>query len=75
MCELSSTQIAWVLITAIILDAIVLGALLWVKAESDILIVRTTLIGLALVFGAEKWFLKLHDYDEEILITTANKAV
>jgi len=55
----------WVLITAIILDVIVLGAFLWVKAKSDILIVWISLIGLALVFGAEKWFLKLHDYDED----------
>lgn len=55
----------WVLISAIILDGIVLGAFLWVKAQSDILIVWTSLIGLALVFGVEKWFLKLHDYDED----------
>jgi amino acid transporter len=54
-----------ILITAIFLDAIVLGSFLWVKAQFDILIVWTSLIGLALVFGAEKWFLKLHDYDED----------
>jgi amino acid transporter len=54
-----------VLLTAIALDVIVLGAFLWVKAQSDILIVWISLIGLALVFGAEKWFLKLHDYDED----------
>jgi len=55
----------WVLLTAMVLDVIVLGAFLFVKAQSDLLIVWISLIGLALVFGAEKWFLKLHDYDED----------
>jgi len=55
----------WVLLTAIVLDVIVLGAFLWVKGQSDILIVWISLIGLALVFGAEKWFLKLHNYVED----------
>lgn len=56
---------AWILITAMALDIIVLGAFLWVKAQSDILVVWISLIGLALVFVAEKWFLKLHEYDED----------
>ncbi len=56
---------AWVLITAMILDVVVLGAFLWVKAESDMLVVWISLIGLALVFAAEKWFLKMHEYDED----------
>lgn len=56
---------AWILITAIVLDVIVLGAFLWVKAESDMLVVWISLIGLVLVFAAEKWFLKLHEYDED----------
>ncbi len=55
----------WVLITAMVLDVVVLGAFLWVKAQSDILVVWISLIGLGLVFVAEKWFLKLHEYDEE----------
>ena len=55
---------SWVLMTAITLDVVVLGAFLWVKAQSDILVVWISLVGLALVFAAEKWFLKLHDYDE-----------
>ena len=50
--------------TAIVLDVMVLGAFLWVKTQSDVLVVWITLIGLALVFGAEKWFLRLHEYDE-----------
>ncbi len=55
----------WVLITAIVLDVVVLSAFLWVKAQSDILVVWISLIGLGLVFAAEKWFLKIHEYDEE----------
>lgn len=54
----------WVLITAIILDVIILGAFLWVKVQSDVLVVWITLLGLVFIFGAEKWFLKLHEYDE-----------
>lgn len=54
----------WVLMTAIVLDVMVLGAFLWVKTQSDVLVVWITLIGLALVFVAEKWFLRLHEYDE-----------
>jgi len=56
---------AWVLITAMTLDVIVLVAFLWVKTQSDMLVVWISLIGLALVFVAEKWFLKLHEYDED----------
>lgn len=55
----------WVLITAIFLDVVVLIAFLSVKAQSDIFVVSISLIGLGFVFVAEKWFLKLHEYDEE----------
>lgn len=56
---------AWVLVTAIGLDLLVLGAFLWVKMQSDPTVVWISLLGLALVFAAEKWFLKLHEYDED----------
>lgn len=56
---------AWILITAISLDVVILLAFLWVKAQSDALVVWISMIGLALVFAAEKWFLKLHEYDED----------
>ncbi len=56
---------AWVLMTAMTLDVVVLGAFLWVKAQSDMMVVWISLIGLALVFAAEKWFLKMHEYDED----------
>lgn len=47
-----------ILITAIVLDAIVLGAFLTVKAQSDVLIVVVALIGLVAVFGGEWLFLQ-----------------
>lgn len=56
---------SWIIIMAIILDVVVLGAFLWTKAQSDSLIVWISLFGIALVFAAEKWFLKLHHFDED----------
>ncbi|MGB6220023.1 MAG: APC family permease [Haloferula sp.] len=49
---------AWILITAIILDVIVLGAFLWVKWQSDMLVIWASVIGLILVFLGEKMFLR-----------------
>lgn len=46
-----------ILICALLLDLIVLIAFLWVKANTDILVVIVSLIGIALVFAGEKWFL------------------
>lgn len=48
---------AAILITAIILDVIVLGAFLWVKAQSDMLVIWASLIGLVLIFGGERIFI------------------
>ena len=56
---------AWVLVSAIILDIIVLLSFMWVKAKSDIFIVGISVAGLLIVFAAEKWFLKLHAYDDD----------
>ena len=47
-----------ILITAIILDVIVLGAFLWVKAQSDMLVIWASIIGLILIIGGERIFLK-----------------
>lgn len=49
-----------ILITAIVLDSIVLGAFLWVKSQSDVLVIWAALIGIIIIFSGEKWFLKLH---------------
>jgi len=46
-----------ILISALLLDLIVLIAFLWVKASSDIFVVIVSAIGIILVFAGEKWFL------------------
>lgn len=46
-----------ILLTALLLDLIVLIAFLWIKANSDILVVFVSAIGVILVFAGEKWFL------------------
>ncbi len=46
-----------ILITALILDIVVLIAFLWIKANSDIRVVIVSGIGIVLVFAGEKWFL------------------
>ena len=47
-----------ILITAIFLDVVVLGAFLWIKASSDILVVVVAAILMVLIYFGEKWFLK-----------------
>ena len=47
----------FILISALLLDLIVLIAFVWVKANTDILVVIVSVIGIALVFAGEKWFL------------------
>ncbi|MFO8237167.1 MAG: APC family permease [Prochlorococcaceae cyanobacterium] len=56
---------AWVLLTAMVLDVVILAAFLWARAQSDILIVWVSALGLALIFIAERGFLRLHPYDAE----------
>ena len=46
-----------ILISALLLDLIVLIAFLYVKASSDIFVVIVSAIGVILVFVGEKWFL------------------
>lgn len=50
-----------ILISALLLDLIVLIAFLWVKASSDIFVVIVSAIGIILVFAGEKWFLYWKD--------------
>jgi amino acid transporter len=47
-----------ILVTAIVLDVAVLGALLIVKAGSDMLVVYAAAAGMALIFAGERLFLK-----------------
>ena len=48
---------AWVLITALGLDAVVLAGFVWSKAMSDPLILGVAAVGLLLIFGGEWWHL------------------
>ncbi|GGD89180.1 APC family permease [Planktosalinus lacus] len=49
---------AGILITAIILDAVVLGAFLYIKSKSDPFVVIISLLFMVAIFAAEYWFLK-----------------
>ncbi len=51
---------SWVLITAMVLDAIVLCALLIIKARSDFMVIVAAALGIALIFAGERWFLRGH---------------
>ncbi|MDF3129432.1 APC family permease [Kiritimatiellaeota bacterium B1221] len=51
---------AGILITALLLDLVVLAAFIWVKIQSDPLVLWISLGGLLLVFAGEKFFLHLH---------------
>lgn len=48
---------AFVLITAIILDIIVLGAFLAVKAQTDMMVIYVSIAGLTLIFLGERFFI------------------
>lgn len=50
-----------ILVTAIVLDVVVLAALLWVKGGEDPLILIAASLGLVLVFFGEKLFLRWSD--------------
>jgi len=54
-----------ILITAITLDVIILTAFLWVKTQSDMMVIWASLIGLAAIFIGEKYFLKAHKNEDE----------
>ena len=53
-----------IVITAIVLDVLVLGGFLWTKASSDILIVIFAIVSMLFIFGSEKWFLKQNNTDD-----------
>jgi len=46
-----------ILLTAIALDVIVLIAFIWVKLQSDVLVIYASIIGLILILAGERWFL------------------
>jgi hypothetical protein len=44
-------------ITALLLDFVVLVAFLWIKVKSDLLVLLVAGVVIILVFAGEKWFL------------------
>ncbi|MEZ5489289.1 MAG: APC family permease [Gammaproteobacteria bacterium] len=48
---------AAILVTAIVLDIVVLIAFLWVKVQSDVLVIYASIAGLVLILAGERWFL------------------
>jgi amino acid transporter len=54
-----------ILITAIILDIIVLGALLWIKARNDMLVIYSSIIIFIIIFAGEKLFLLNKDNEDK----------
>ena len=54
----------WFLVSAMVLDVVVLGALLWVKAQSDMLVIWASLVGIVLIFAGERFFLRSIDDSE-----------
>ena len=49
---------AAIVVTAILLDLIVLGAFLWIKASDDLLVIVVSVVLMILVFIGERWFLE-----------------
>lgn len=47
-----------VVLTALTLDAIVLGAFFYMKATSDPFVLIVSIVGMAVIFGAEWWFIR-----------------
>lgn len=47
-----------ILITAIVLDAIILVSFLWIKLNSDSLVIIVSMVLIFIVFAGERWFLK-----------------
>ena len=56
---------AFILITAIILDVVVLGAFLMVKAQSDMLVIYVSLAGMAIIFAGERLFLRHYSKEDK----------
>ncbi|MGR3766258.1 APC family permease [Rossellomorea sp. NS-SX7] len=53
-----------IVLTALVLDAIVLAAFIWVKVQSDILVVGVSIVFMILIFAGEHFFLKNRDPEE-----------
>jgi amino acid transporter len=49
----------YIVVIAIVLDVVVLGSFLWVKASSDLLVIVVAVLLMLLIVIGEKWFLSL----------------
>jgi amino acid transporter len=47
-----------IVLTALVLDAVVLGAFVYMKAISDPLVLIVSAVGMGLIFGVEWWFIR-----------------
>lgn len=54
-----------ILLTAIVLDFIVLGSLVWVKVQKDMMVIYAAVVGFVLIFAGEKLFLSYKDIQGE----------
>ncbi len=54
-----------ILVAAMAFDVIVLGAFIWVKIQSDIVVIYASIIGLVLIILGEYWFLRSHESQEQ----------
>ena len=54
-----------ILITAILFDAIILGAFLWIKLDTDPFIIILSVGLMVLIFSGEKWFLQSKKTEHE----------
>ncbi len=55
----------WIPTTALLLDAAILSAFLWMKASSDMLVIWVALGGIAFLFAGEKLFLSWKEDDDQ----------
>lgn len=54
----------WVPVAAIALDIAILGAFLWTKATSDMLVIWVAIGGMVVIFVGERWFLAWTEDDQ-----------
>jgi|TARA_R110002012_G_scaffold108855_1_gene251939 amino acid transporter len=54
-----------ILLATIVLDVVVLAAFIWMKAQSDMLLIIVSAVLLTLIIAGEKWFLKMRKFKVE----------
>ncbi|MEP2773998.1 MAG: APC family permease [Fulvivirga sp.] len=55
-----------ILLTTIVLDVVVLVAFIWMKSQSDMLLIIVSAVLLTLIIAGEKWFLKIRKDKAEL---------